>query len=258
MSSVLHKHRLDSGSLVESRADGAELDVGEDNAGVRAVSLKIRRLARGGRASTTGDTWLAGVSGGGVAGVEPEHVDRVVVPEGHDKDVAASKRRAHTVEATKGSERVVVAESGLLVLAEAVGDRVAGGAGDGGLGVLVHLAVLDVEALDLGQAGAGADELGDDGHLLLGVEGGAGAVKVLRTHAVAVEVAAILVADTLVCGRDAVGLPDVHLSAASASGAGTSVGVIGVGDPAGGVGLAIDPLDVVGALRVTVSWNVSV
>jgi hypothetical protein len=277
-SSVLVKPRLDSGGLVESGANRTELDVGEDNAGVGAVGLKVGRLARGGRASATGNTRLAGVSGGGVARVEPKHVDCVVIPEGHDKDVTASKRCAHTVETTKSSEGVVVAEGSLLVLAEAVSDGVSAGAGDGGLRVLVNFAVLDVEALDLGQAGAGADKLRNDGHLLLGVEGGAGAVEVLHTHAVAVEVAAVLVADALVaviavtavgarasndtralagvgsvCGRDAVSLPDVHLSAAGASGAGTGVGVVGVGDPAGGVGLAVDPLDVVRALGVAVS-----
>jgi hypothetical protein len=277
-SDVVQANCLDSGGLVEGRADGAELDVGEDNAGVGAVRLKIRRLARGSRASTTGDTRLAGVGSGGVAGVEPEHVDRVVVPERHDEDVAASKRRAHTVEAANGSELVVVAESSLLGLAEAVGDGVAADAGDSGLGVLEHLAVLDIEALDLGQAGARADELGDDGHFLLGVEGGAGAVEVLDAHTVAVEVAAVLVADTLVAvvaittvgacagnntralagmggvgSRDTVGLPNIHLRAAGANGTSTGVSIVGVGDPAGAVGLAVDELHVVGALGIAVS-----
>lgn len=206
----------------------------------------------------------------------------MVVPERHDEDVAASKRRAHAVQAAELGEGVVVAEGSLLGLAEVVGQGVTGDARDGGVGVLVHLAVLHVEALDLAEAGAGADELGNDGHLLLGVELLAGAVEVLDAHAVAVEVTAVLVADALVaviavttvsasagcdtrtlagvggiCGGDGVGLPDIHLSAAGASVTLTSVGVVLGAVPALDVGLAVDPLDVVGALSVTVSYEVS-
>lgn len=270
--------RLNGSSLVESRADGTELDVGEDNAGVGRVLLKVLRLARGGRAGTTGNSGLAGVSSGGVAGVEPEHVDGVVVPERHDEDVAAGERSTHAVEAAEGGEGVVVAEGGLLVLAEAVGDGAAGGAGDLGLAVLVHLAVLDVEALDLAERGAAADELGDDGHLRLGVELGSRTVEVLDAHAVAVEVTAVLVANAVVAviavtavgasacydaralagvrgvgGGDGVGLPDIHLGAACTCVTLAGVGVVLRAVPALDVGLAIDPLDVVGALGVAVS-----
>lgn len=109
----------------------------------------------------------------------------MVVPEGHDEDVAASKRGAHAVQAAEGLELVLVLEGGLLGLAEGVSDGVAGHARDGGVAVGVDLAVLDVETLDLGESGAGADELGDDSHLLGGVELHAGAVEVGHTHAVA-------------------------------------------------------------------------
>ena len=271
---------LGSSSLVESRANGTEPDVGEDDAGVGAVGLEVLRLAGGGRAGTARDSGLAWVGVGGVGGVEPQHVDRVVVPERHDEDVAAGERRAHGVEAAELREGVVVAEGGLLVLAEGVGDGVAGGAGDLGLGVLVHLAVLDVKALDLAERGAGADELGHNGHLRLGVELHAGAEEALVTHAVAVEVAAVLVADAVVAvvtvaavsacagsetralagmrgvgGRDGVGLPDVHLGAAGASVTLAGVGVVLSAVPALNVSLSVDPLDVVGALSVAVSWN---
>ena len=168
-------------------------------------------------------------------------------------------------------------------LAEAVGQRVARDAGNGRLRVLVHLAVLDVEAPDLAERRAGADELRDDGHLGLGVELHARAVEVLHAHAVAVEVASILVADALVAvgavaavepcagyetgalagvrsvrGGDGVGLPDVHLRAAGAKLAVAGVGVVGRRGPALSVGLAVDPLDVVGALGVAVSCKMSV
>jgi hypothetical protein len=53
--------------------------------------------------------------------------------------------------------------------------------------------------------------------------------------------------------RDGVGLPDIHLSAASTQLTRSSVLVLGVRDPAVGVGGTVDPLDVVGALRVAVT-----
>lgn len=271
---------LGSSSLVEGGANGAEPDVGEDDAGVGAVLLEILGLAGGGGAGTAGNSELAWVGIGGVGGVEPQHVDRVVVPERHDEDVAAGERCAHGVEAAELGEGVVVAEGGLLLAAEGVGDGVAGCGRDLGLGVLVNLAVLHVEALDLAERGAGADELGHDGHFRLGVELHARAVEALVAHAVAVKVAAILIADALVAvvavaavsacagsdtralagmrgvgGRDGVGLPDVHLGAAGADVTLTGVGVVLSAVPARNVSLTVDPLDVVGALSVAVSWN---
>ena len=94
------------------------------------------------------------------------------------------------------SEGVGVAESGLLGRAPRVGDRVAGRASDGRLGVGDDLAVLDVEAADLGEgAGVGAvggDELSNDGDLLRGVDGHVRAVEGEVTLAVGVEVTASL------------------------------------------------------------------
>lgn len=83
---------------------------------------------------------------------------------------------------------------------------VAGDAGGGGLGVGDEDAVLDVEALDLGQLAAGLDELGDDGEDVVGVDGQAGAVEGGVALAVAVEVASIGVAFAVVAvGCAAVG-----------------------------------------------------
>ena len=48
---------------------------------VGVLSLDFRRLARCGRAFTTGDTRLAGVLVGRVRRVEPKHVGVVVVPQ---------------------------------------------------------------------------------------------------------------------------------------------------------------------------------
>jgi hypothetical protein len=178
------------------------------------VLLHVLGLTRVGSASTALSTQLGGISR--VSGIQPQHVDRMVVPERHDQDVAACKRSAHLVESTERLEGVGVAESRLLRGAEGLGDGVAGYALDGRVAVLEDLAVLYVEALDLREGGARADELGDDGHFLGGVEGGAGAVEVLDAHAVAllgllvcglswvggcsayVEITSVLVADTAV------------------------------------------------------------
>lgn len=79
-------------------------------------------------------------------------------------------------------------------------------AGGGGFGVGDEDAVLDVEALDLGERAAGLDELGDDGEDVVGVDGEAGAVEGGVALAVAVEVASIGVAFTVVAvGFAAVG-----------------------------------------------------
>jgi hypothetical protein len=168
---------------LEGRANGSEPDVREDNSRVGRVLLNILGLTRVGSASTTGSTELGGV--GGVGRVEPEHVDGVVVPKRHNEDVAASKRGSHAIQATERLELVVVAESSFLRSAEGVSDRVASHTLNGGVAVGEGLAVLYVEALDLRQGAAGADELSHDGHLLLGVEGRTRAVEVGHTHAVA-------------------------------------------------------------------------
>jgi hypothetical protein len=99
--------------------------------------------------------------------------------------VAAGKRGSHGVESTEGLEGRGVAEGGLLGIAESIGDGVAGDTLDSGVAVLENNTVLDIEALDVRDFGAGADELSDNGHLLGGIESHARAVEVLDTHAVA-------------------------------------------------------------------------
>lgn len=205
----------------------------------------------------------------------------MVIPERHDQDVAASKRGTHLVEATKVLEGRGIAEDGLLLLAECIGDGVSGDALDSRVGVLEDLSALDVEALDIGELGAGADELGNDSHLLVGVKGSAWAVEVGHAHAVAVEITSILVAETAIAvvtittggasalletstlagmgsisSGDRVGLPDVHFRAASTNLTLTGVGVVRGRVPANNVGLTVDELDVVGALRIAVTSSV--
>lgn len=124
----------------------------------------------------------------------------------------------------------------------------------GGVGLLDLDAVLDVVLLDLAHAAAGADKLRDNGELLAGVDGLAGAVKVLVAHAVGVPVTSIGVAvASIASGRvgasagiasaavlarrlarvgskghaHRVSLPDVHLGAAGTSSTDTGVDVVG-------------------------------
>jgi hypothetical protein len=179
---------------------------------------------------------------------------------------------------------ISIAESNLLGLAEVGVDGVARGTRDGGLGVGDDLAVLDVETLDLVEDTIGSlEELGDDGELGLGVDSHARSVEVLDTLAVRVEVASIGIASTgitggrvsttagitlatvladsgarvrSVGGRDGVGLPDIHLSAARAVLADTSVLVVGRGSPLSRVGLTVDELEITRALSIAVTGTI--
>ena len=147
---------------------------------------------------------------------------------------------------------VVVLEGKLLSVAKGISDGAAVHARDLGGRAADELAVLHVEALDLHQrSGVGAivgDELSDHRERLLGVDFVvlAGTVEVCGPHAVGVQVATVLVTETLPAltvvsvaaldvaltalraycaarmwrvGRGSlVGLPDVHLDAADAEG----------------------------------------
>lgn len=145
-----------------SRTNGASLDVGELDGSTRVLRLDVCRLARVPGASATGDTGLVDGSIERVRGVEPVHVDLVVVPQRHDEHHALGEGIAHGLHATLGAEVVVVTEDGLLSCAEAVGDRVAGDAGDVGRRLTKDLAVLDVEAADLHEVAVGGVVGGDE------------------------------------------------------------------------------------------------
>ena len=180
----------------------------------------------------------------------------MVVPDGHDKDHTLIERLAHGRETAKFLERVGVAECGLLHVAEVVGNGVERvHARDGRLRVGDDLAVLDVEATNLGErAGGGvvrAHELGDDSELGGSVDRQARPEEGMVAHAPRVEVAPILVTDAIVTvvafttigalaaslaldvadvgGHSrtvGVGFPDVHLVTAGPILTGTRVGII--------------------------------
>ena len=83
------------------------------------VGLDGGGLTGCGVAAATEDAGLGAVGIRGVGAVEPVHGDRVVVPHAEDEDHLL-QGLAHGGHAAQGGEVVVVAEDGLLLLAEAV------------------------------------------------------------------------------------------------------------------------------------------
>lgn len=119
----------------------------------------------------------------------------MVVPQAHDEDHGLLDGLAELSHAALVLKDVAVVEGDLLGLAELRGDGIARVTGDGRLGVGNHLAVLDVEPLDLGQLAVGSlDELGHDGELLGGVDRHPRPVEGAVALAVRVEVAPVRVA----------------------------------------------------------------
>jgi len=255
-----------SGSI--GRSNGSELDVGVGNGRVGGSGLELSGDTRGGGASSTSNTGVSGrVDISGVAGVEPEQVGLMVIPDGQDEDDTIGESLVDGGESSDCSEAIIVVESGLLGGAEVGGDRVIGGhSGDVDLGVLDDLAVLDVDTADFLESSSvgsvGGQELGDDGHLLGGIEDETGAIERGVTHAVRVEVASILVANTTISvvtvtalgsraavwavdaaavgsigGGDRVGFPEIHLIAACAVLALSGIGISDGASPSDGVGL---------------------
>lgn len=180
----------------------------------------------------------------------------MVVPDGHDKDMAISEGRAHTGKTTLGGEIVLVTESSLLISAEVVRNAVVSIKSiNGSSRVGDDLAVLDIDTTDLRESSGGGvvggDELGDNGEDRSSVDGRTRAVEVSDTHAERVEVTTILVAHTAVPvvtvttvgtlatvlavggadvggigSRNGVGLPDIHLRAARTVGTSSCVRVV--------------------------------
>jgi len=191
-----------SGSI--GGTDGAELDVGVGDRRVGDRDFDISWDTGGGGACSTGDTRGSWITGNGVAGIEPEEVGRMVIPDGHDEDNTLGEGLVHRGESTFSGKLVIITESGLLGDAEVGGDRVIRGvdSGDVDLGVLDDNVVLDIDTADFLEGSSissiSSQELGNDGDLLGSIDNLAGSVEGGVTHAVRVEIASILVADTSV------------------------------------------------------------
>jgi hypothetical protein len=163
------------------------------------------------------------------------HVNIVVVPKRHNEDHALLESVTHGLQATGASEVVVVAEDGLLVLAEGIGDGVAADTSDVGRGLLPDLATLDVKTTDFNKVAAfsvvGGDELSHNGDRLLGVNRLTRAVERLVAHAEGVVIATVSVAVASVSVAITVAAGGVGGAGAVSGNAG--VGGEGVGDGVG-------------------------
>lgn len=178
----------------------------------------------------------------------------MVIPQAHDQNHSLVQTLAHASQTTFLGEDILIAEGFLLGCAEVRGDRVSGDTANVRGRVGDNLSVLHVDALDLAEgAGVGAvagDELSNNGHLGLGVDGLARAEEGLVTHTEGVEVTSIGIAGSCVASGgvssatlvalahglfgalarvrsvgsgNAVGFPDIHLRAARSVAANTSV-----------------------------------
>jgi hypothetical protein len=246
---------------------------------------------RCGSARSTGNSWKSWVSSGGVVRVEPEHVDGVIIPKRHDEDHSTGEGTTHGTNTTENFEFVSITSNVFLVITEGIGDRVILEVGVGrevGLRVRDDLSTLDVEPLDLGESTSvgtiSGNELGHNGEDLGGIDSHSWAIEGLVTHTVGVEVTTIFitrggvtagrrVVTTLGTGtfvqssvgahmgsigsRDTVGFPDIHLVTAHTEVTSSRVWIVSVTNPASDVGSTIDPLQVLRALRITVSSSVS-
>jgi len=158
---------------------------------------------RGGGTGSTGNTGGGGWASGWVVTVEPEHVDSVVVPERHDEDHTVGKVLAHLRHTSEGLEFVHVLGGSFLLLAECVADGVGGGyTSHICVGILNDNSVLNIDSLDLAEStGAGSvvgNKLCNNGEEFGGVDGLSRTVERLVAEAEGVEVAPVLVADTII------------------------------------------------------------
>lgn len=166
------------------------------------ASLDIGGHAGTSIASSASLAGLVGARVGGISGIQPQHVRVMIVPQAHDQHHGLRKALGELRESALVVESVAVTECNLLVLAEFRRDGVARDAVDGRLRIRDGLAVLDIEALDLGELAVGAlQELRHDGELLGCIDGHAGTVEVLDALAVGVEIATVWVAGAAVTVR---------------------------------------------------------
>jgi len=240
-------------SLAEGRVQWSKLDVAISNRSIRVLALNIRRHTTRDRTISSSASQIGvRVLISWIGRVKPEHVAVVIIPQTHDKNHTVGKCLGHVCHTTLLLERVSVAKYLLLLVAELRRDGVAVNAWDSGCRLRNSFAALNVETLDL-HGIACSDELCDDGEFLGCVNGLAFAVEVLDSHAIAVEVAAIRIADTSIAicrigttagiasatrllnrgarvwgnGRaDRIRFPDVHFCAAGAEAANTCILIV--------------------------------
>lgn len=162
-----------STSAAESRSNSSELDVREDNLGIRTLSLNLIGLSGSSCASSTGSTGTSFADR--VSRVQPKHLSGIIIPNTENKNHAPTESGTHASKSTLLGESVCVTESGLLLVAKVGGDFVSGGdSGDVAHRVLDDLTVLDVDTTNGSEVTGGgvvrSDELGDHGYFGSGVD----------------------------------------------------------------------------------------
>lgn len=159
---------------------------------------------------------------------------------------------------------ILVSKYCLLLIAKLLRNRIARDAGNGGLGVLNDLSVLDILAANISERAARTDKLSDNGEFAGGINSLSLAVEILDAHAVGIVVAAVRIAGSgvasarigttagvagadieaiVVAGmrsesiRDRVGFPDVHFGATGSAVADSGILVAVRGLPSLRIGL---------------------
>mmetsp|Transcript_80711 Transcript_80711/g.164293 ORF Transcript_80711/g.164293 Transcript_80711/m.164293 type:complete len:383 (+) Transcript_80711:100-1248(+) len=268
----------------EGRTDGAHLDVAVFHARIRELGSQKRGPPGVLVAGPAVHPRHCGAPAGGIVRIQPQHVGLRIVPEGHHQHHATVQSFSHGFQATLQVEVIHIPEGFLHIGANFVGNRITSDPCNGHVGVGNHLAILDVEATDVDEVSvipvAFSDELSDHRHLLAAVDlevPGPTAVELLVAQTPGIEVAAVLVADSLVTfvlavvatvnaftnvgasdrawvwrvGRGSrVRFPDIHLCTA---GTVLADGRVVARIPADDIGLTLHKLQVMRALRIAVA-----
>merc|ERR1740130_1068439 len=239
----------------------------------------ISRVAR-----STSASWLRRIAVH--VRVQPVHGHGNVIPHGDNQNHATIQGLSHGFHATLFSKGIAVTERSLLSCAESVRLDVVI-ATDCVIWVVDLLAILHVELLNASQLACCSMEPSDnlERHLGVDLELSTWAVEVPLTHAECIDVAAITIGNrfetvTILgtallilhahvetldggwvwceCCGNLVGLPQVHLSTACTHVASSAVviRICLVWDPSFAVALARHPLEVAGALSITVTGSV--
>jgi len=273
--------------LVEGRSNGSEFDVREGHRGIWTVLFDVVWLSRVSRAGSS----LGSVFGGSdwIGGVEPEHVNIMVVPDRQNQDHTVFEGLAHLGDTSFGRELVDFFEVLLDGSAEVVRDRVVLLSVDGGGWSLNHFSSLDVLSSDFVDSSVVSsvvgNELSDDGewHGGINFEVASRSKESLGSVSEGSEVASISIAKARVSigvtavvssrsiasfGRivrarmsseglgDRVSFPNVELHAAGSVFPSSSIWVGRIAVPSLRVGLTIDKLDVSWALGIAISSSI--
>lgn len=170
--------------------------------GVWAISLNIFWLAGVLRAGTSGDTWSRWILIGWVVAVKPEHVDIVVVPDGHDESHATCEGLGHLAHATLSREVIDVTEPSLGGSAVLVTESIVVLSTNVDRWSLNCLAVLDVFSLDFDNITVvgivTCEELSDNSEWFRSVDSelASRSVEILASVSESGKVTSVLVADS--------------------------------------------------------------